>query len=81
MKITRINTTQTAFLQDYLRGTGKTLTEFEAREFFDIGNLRARMSDLRANGLKVATVNTERGTAYKVSARDVTGSRAHLDLA
>jgi hypothetical protein len=78
-KITRINTTQLAFLHDYLRGTGKNITEVEARKL-GIKNLRARMSELRKLGLRVNTEDTRYGTAYTISARDVNGSRAMYDL-
>ena len=68
---------QKAFLVSYLRGTGRTLTEAQAASNYGIMNLRARMSELRAAGLKVSVVETTSGkTAYKVSARDVNGSRA-----
>jgi len=72
---------QTAFLQKYLRGTGRTLTAAQARANYGIMNLSARMSDLRAAGLKVSTVTTSSGkTAYRVSARDVVGSRAKVEF-
>ena len=68
---------QKAFLVSYLRGTGRTITEAQAVANYGIMNLRARMSELRAAGLKVSVVETTSGkTAYKVSARDVNGSRA-----
>ena len=68
---------QKAFLVSYLRGTNRTITEAQAASNYGIMNLRARMSELRAAGLKVSVVETTSGkTAYKVSARDVNGSRA-----
>jgi hypothetical protein len=69
---------QSAKLEKYLRGTGKTLTAAEARARFGIQNLRARMSDLRALGLviRTETASTTGKTKYAVSARDVFGSRA-----
>jgi len=68
---------QKAFLVKYLRGTGRTLTEAQAASNYGIMNLSARMSELRKAGLVVSTVETTSGkTAYKVSARDVNGSRA-----
>ena len=71
------NQTQAQFLVKYLRGTGRTITEAQAVANYGIKNLRARMSQLRAAGLVVSTVETKSGkTAYKVSARDVNGSRA-----
>lgn len=81
MQIIKIRTPQNQFLVNYLRGTGRTLTEHEARQFFKIQNLRARMSELRDLGLVVRTEQTDRGTAYAISARDVNGSRARLEIA
>lgn len=75
-------TNQVAFLEKYLRGTGKTLTAAQARANYGIGNLSARMSEFRKCGLKVnTTVNTTGKTAYSVSARDVNGSRARAFIA
>ena len=68
---------QVAFLEKYLRGTGKTLTAAQAKANYGIGNLSARMSEFRKCGLNVKTsVNTTGKTAYAVTARDTTGSRA-----
>lgn len=68
---------QTQFLEQYLRGTGRTLSSAQASANYGIKNLAARMSDFRAAGLKVETkVNSTGKTAYRVSARDVNGSRA-----
>jgi hypothetical protein len=79
MSFTHLTVPQVEFLEDYLRGTGRTLTEAQARATYGIGNLRARISDLRAAGLKVRLDRTEDGRAkYAVSARDVTGSRAKI---
>jgi len=73
--------TQNEFLQKYLRGTGRTITAAQARANYGIMNLSARMSDLRNAGLKVSTVSTTSGkTAYRVSARDVNGSRARAEV-
>jgi hypothetical protein len=70
-------TNQVAFLEKYLRGTGKTLTAAQAAANYGIKNLPARMSEFRKCGLVVkTTVNTTGKTAYTVTARDVTGSRA-----
>ena len=77
MAFTRITTSQNTFLEQYLRGTGRTLTERQAAATYGIKNLRARMTEFRHAGLKVnTTTNTEGRAAYSVSARDVTGSRA-----
>lgn len=75
---TTLTVSQNEFLETYLRGTGKTLSEAQAVATYGIKNLRARMSEFRSEGLKVKTQkNTEGRTAYRVSARDVTGSRAY----
>jgi len=79
MAFTTLTTTQVAFLEQYLRGTGKELSAAQARETFGIQNLRARMTDLRQNGLKVRkSVNTKGKTAYAVSRRDVFGYQGKL---
>ena len=79
MAFTTITSTQVEFLEDYLRGTGRTLTEAQARALFGIENLRARMTDLRHAGLRVRREKTTEGRAkYAVSARDETGSRAKI---
>lgn len=81
MAFTTISGTQASFLQDYLRGTDRTLTEAQARANYGIKNLRARMTDLRNAGLRVSTVKTPSGkTAYKIAARDVNGSRARVKV-
>jgi len=75
---TTLTVSQNEFLETYLRGTGKTLSEAQAVATYGIKNLRARMSEFRSEGLRVKTQkNTEGRTAYRVSARDVTGSRAY----
>jgi hypothetical protein len=75
-------TNQVAFLEKYLRGTGKTLTAAQAAANYGIKNLPARMSEFRKCGLNVkTTVNTTGKTAYAVSARDVKGSRARAFIA
>ena len=77
MSFAKLNTTQVEFLERYLRGTGRTLSSFEAREIYGIKNLRARMTDLRHSGLRVRRQVNEHGYSdYAVSARDVNGSRA-----
>jgi len=79
MAFTTITSTQVEFLEDYLRGTGRTLSEAQARALFGIGNLRARMTDLRHAGLRVRREkNTEGRAKYAVSARDADGSRAKI---
>ena len=72
-------TNQVAFLEKYLRGTGKTLSAAQAKANYGIGNLAARMSEFRKCGLKVVTdVNTTGKTVYAVSSRDVNGKRAKI---
>lgn len=53
-------TTTTAFTQaekvaEYLKA-GRTLTAREALARWDIKNLRARVSELRASGMKIGTI-------------------------
>lgn len=77
MSFTTLSTTQLEFLEGYLRGTGRTLSAAQALSLFGIKNIRARMSEFRAAGLRVSReTNTVGRSAYRVSARDVTGSRA-----
>ena len=79
MSFTTLTTNQTAFLETYLRGTGKTLTAADAKARFGIQNLTARMSELRAAGLNVKTdLATTGKTRYAVTARDMSGSRAKM---
>jgi Helix-turn-helix domain len=77
MAFTKISTNQLTFLEQYLRGTGRSLTARQAESMFGIKNIRARMTEFRHAGLKVNTKPTTDGrTSYSVAARDVTGSRA-----
>jgi hypothetical protein len=70
---------QVSFLERYLRGTNKTLSVAQAQANYGIEKLTARISELRAAGLNVKTItNTSGNTAYKISARDLTGSRAMM---
>ena len=79
MAFTTLTTNQKTFLENYLRGTGKTLTAADAAARFGIQQLSARMSEFRAAGLNVRVDQSSKGTArYAVSARDVNGSRAKL---
>jgi len=79
MAFTTLTTNQKTFLENYLRGTGKTLTAADAAARFGIKQLPARMSEFRAAGLNVRVDQSSKGTArYAVSARDVNGSRAKL---
>ena len=63
---------QSRFLENHLRGTGRTLTEVQAAARYGILNLRARVFDLRQLGLNVS-VNAGR---YSMVSRDIFGSRA-----
>lgn len=77
MSFTTITSTQTAFLENYLRGTGRTITAADARARFGIQNLTARISELRKSGMTVRVDTASTGRArYAVSARDGVGSRA-----
>jgi hypothetical protein len=77
MSFTTISTSQLVFLENYLRGTDRTLSAAQAESLFGIKNIRARMSEFRAAGLKVdREINSVGRSAYRVSSRDVTGSRA-----
>jgi hypothetical protein len=79
MAFTKIKTNQKAFLESYLRGTGKTLTAADAKARFGIQQLPARMSEFRDAGLVVKTTKATTGkTKYAVTARDVNGSRAKV---
>ncbi len=74
MAFTNLKTSQVQFLEQHLRGTGRAMSAAQARETYGIMNLRARMTDLRAVGLRVRTAsNTKGNTAYAVSRRDVFG--------
>lgn len=79
MAFTNLTVSQKEFLEGFLRGTGRTLTEAQAEATYGIQNLRARMSELRNEGLQVRVGKTQDGRAkYAVSARDVYGSRAKV---
>jgi hypothetical protein len=68
-------TNQVAFLETYLRGTNKTLSQAQAKANYGILNLSARMSEFRKCGLNV---KTDGKTVYAVTARDTKGSRARI---
>ncbi len=79
MAFTKIKTNQKAFLETYLRGTGKTLTAADANARFGITQLPARLSEMRDAGLVVKTSKATTGkTKYSVVSRDVNGSRAKV---
>ena len=79
MAFTKIKTNQKTFLENYLRGTGKSLTAADAKARFGIQQLPARMSEFRNAGLNVKVTTATTGKAkYSVTARDVNGSRAKI---
>ena len=79
MAFTTITTNQKTFLENYLRGTGKTLTAADANARFGIQKLAARMSEMKAAGLNVKTSTATTGKVkYGITARDVNGSRAKV---
>jgi hypothetical protein len=70
---------QKSFLETYLRGTGRALSAAQAKSNYGIAQLPARIYEMKQAGLVVKTVkNTTGNTAYKIVARDVTGSRAKV---
>ena len=70
---------QKAFIETYLRGTGRTLSANQAKSNYGIAQLPARIFELKAAGMVVKTVkNTAGNTAYRITARDVNGSRAKI---
>jgi hypothetical protein len=79
MSFTTLKSTQVAFLESHLRGTGREMSAAQASALYGIQNLRARMSELRSIGLRVRkSVNTEGRTTYAVSRRDVFGLQYKL---
>lgn len=76
MSFTNLKSTQVAFLEKHLRGTGRSMSAAQARATYGIENLRARMTELRQVGLRVRTgVNSEGRTTYTVSRRDQLGGQ------
>lgn len=70
-------TNQKAFLEAYLRGTGRTLSVAQAKANYGIEKLSARISEMRDAGLVIYTDENTAGKAtYRIVARDVKGSRA-----
>lgn len=79
MSFTQLRTTQVAFLETHLRGTNREMSAAQAKATYGIGNLRARMSELRQMGLRVRTgINTKGRTTYAVSRRDVFNDQFRL---
>lgn len=76
---TTLTVPQKTFLESHLRGTGRTMSEAQAKATYGIQNLRARVSELRDAGLVVYTEkNTEGRAAYRIPSRDTFGSRAKV---
>ena len=72
-------TNQKAFLEKYLRGTGRTLSVAQAKANYGIAKLSARISEMRDAGLVIYTdENTSGKATYRIVARDVKGSRAKV---
>ena len=70
---------QVSFLEKHLRGTGRTLSVAQAKANYGIEKLSARICEMRDAGLVIYTeTNTSGNTAYRISARDVKGSRAKM---
>lgn len=76
---TNLSATQTRFLETFLRGTSRQMSEAQAKATYGIMNLRARISDLRSAGLKVrVSKNTKGRAAYSISSRDINGKRSAI---
>lgn len=79
MAFTTLKTTQVAFLETHLRGTGRSMSSAQAEATYGITNLRARISELRTAGLRVRKqINTEGRTTYSVSRRDMFGYQGRV---
>jgi hypothetical protein len=79
MSFTTLTTTQKAFLETHLRGTGNSLSGRQADSIYGIRNLRARMSEFRKAGLRVRKYkNADGRSQYLVSSRDVNGERRQM---
>lgn len=77
MSFTTLRQPQNQFLEGYLRGTGRSITEADASARYGIQNLRARMTELRQAGLVVRREPSTTGRSrYLVSSRDIWGSRS-----
>jgi len=78
IKKIKLDVTQTQFLYEHLRGTGRSITAKEAKSVYGIQQLPARMSELRGLGLKVNTARHGKEMKYSISSRDLWGSRAKI---
>lgn len=79
--ISTTSTTQNQFLVTHLRGTQRELTVAQAKAKFGIGNLRARVAELRKAGLNVQSrKNYRNAAAYTITSRLQDGSRRKVVL-
>jgi hypothetical protein len=79
MSFTQLKTTQKEFLEKHLRGTGRAMSASQAEATYGIMNMRARISEMRAAGLRIRKMkNTEGRTAYAISRRDEFGDQFKL---
>lgn len=79
MAFTNLTTTQTQFLEAHLRGTGRSMSAAQAESLYGICNLRARISEMRLNGLRIRkSVNTQGRTSYAISRRDIFGYQGKI---
>ena len=68
MALTKITTTQTKFLETFLKAKpGRRLSADQAKAMFGVKNLRARMSEIRKAGNTVTTDTNKAGkTTYSI---------------
>jgi hypothetical protein len=79
MAFTTLTSKQLTFLEQHLRGTGRSMSAAQAAATYGIKNLSARMSDMRAAGLNVRKhTNTAGRTMYSVSRRDLAGVQGRI---
>lgn len=79
MAFTTLTSTQKAFVESHLRGTGATLSSVQADATYGIKNLRAVVSTMRQAGLRVRKErNTSGRTAYAISRRDEAGVQGKI---
>jgi len=76
MSFTQLKTSQNKFLERHLRGTGREMSAAQAEATYGIMNMRARISEMRASGLRIRkSKNSEGRTAYAISRRDEFGDQ------
>jgi hypothetical protein len=79
MAFTQLKSTQKEFLEKHLRGTGKAMSAAQAEATYGIMNMRARISEMRAAGLRIRKAkNTSGRVAYSISRRDEFGDQFKL---